>query len=95
MKYHAQFLLDKGKSNFTEKNSTMNTTIISAEINSADIPFFQSLLKKLNAKNISIGMDKEPAKMTKKEYFSMIDKARNQKGKEVTIDELKSKILSL
>lgn len=37
-----------------QKNSVMNTVRISAEINAADIPIFETLFKKFKAKKVAI-----------------------------------------
>ncbi|MDO4224364.1 MAG: hypothetical protein Q4C75_00530 [Bergeyella zoohelcum] len=73
----------------------MNIATISAEINSEDIPFFETLLKKFKAKKVIIREKKDPTQMTKEEFLDKINKASAEKGREVTFSELKSKILSV
>lgn len=60
----------------------MNTTIISAEINSLDVPLFERLLKQFQAKSIKIE-EKDPTKMSEEEFFSKIDNGLEEykKGK--------------
>ena len=57
----------------------METTILTAEINTSDLHFFEVLLKKLKAKNIRVAKVEDNTKMTKEAYFSMIDEARKAK----------------
>lgn len=66
----------------------MNTATISAEINSADIPMLEALLKRIKAKSIKIEK-KDPTKMTKKEFFEMVDKARKSPSRRVSTMEIK------
>lgn len=56
----------------------MNTITMTAEINKEDVSFFQTLLQKFKAKKV-VFEEKDPAKMSKEEYFAMIDKARAEK----------------
>lgn len=72
----------------------MNTATISAEIKTSDIPLLEALLKKFKAKSIKIEMPKDDAKMTKEEYFEMIDKASKGKKYDMSFDELMQKTLS-
>lgn len=51
----------------------METVIIRAEINKEDLPFVEKFLDFLKAKSIKIE-EKDPTKMTKKEFFERIDK---------------------
>lgn len=51
----------------------METVIIRAEINKEDLPFVEKFLNFLKAKSIKIE-EKDPTKMTKKEFFERIDK---------------------
>lgn len=67
----------------------MNTAIISAEINSTDIPLFETLLKRVKAKSIKIE-EKDPTKMSKEEFFAMINKARKEPAKKMTREERKA-----
>lgn len=53
----------------------MNTAIISAEIDAEYLPTFKVLLKQFKAKSIKIE-EKETTKMSKEEFFAMVDKAR-------------------
>lgn len=66
----------------------MNTATISAEINPADIPMLEALLKRIKAKSIKIE-EKDPTKMTKKEFFEMVDKARKSPSRRVSTIEIK------
>lgn len=67
----------------------MNTAIISAEINSTDIPLFEAFLKKIKAKSVRIE-EKDPTKMSKEEFFAMVDKARKEPTKKMTREERKA-----
>lgn len=53
----------------------MNTAIISAKIDAEYLPTFKVLLKQFKAKSIKIE-EKETTKMSKEEFFAMVDKAR-------------------
>lgn len=66
----------------------MNTAIISAEINSADIPMLEALLKRIKAKSIKI-KENDPTKMTKKEFFEMVNKSRKSPSRRVSTMEIK------
>lgn len=70
----------------------MNTTIISAEINSEDVPLLEQLLKKFKAKSIKIE-EKDPTKMSKEEFFAMIDRARKGKKHKISREEMKKMLL--
>lgn len=61
----------------------METAIISAEINKADIPLLKDLLKRFKAKSVKVE-EKIPVEMSKEEFFTKIDKAR--KGKKIKMD---------
>lgn len=76
-----------------QKNKSMNTATISAEINATDVPIFEALFKRLKAKKIVIKQEKDDTKMSQKEFFAMIDKARKQPSRKVTIEELKNRYL--
>lgn len=69
----------------------MNTTIFQAEINNSDLELVQSFLKRLKAKNIII--KKDDTKMTKDQYFRMIDEARKEKTTRMTVEEMRAKYL--
>lgn len=79
--------------NFVPKYGTkivknMETVIINAEINKEDLPFVEKFLDFLKAKSIKIE-EKDPTKMTKKEFFEMIDKARKEPSRRVSTNEIK------
>lgn len=61
----------------------MNTAIISAEINSADIPMLEALLKRIKAKSIKI----EEKDTYSEEFAKKIRQARKerQRGKTIKI----------
>lgn len=67
----------------------MNTATISAEIKTSDIPLLEALLKKFKAKSIKIEIPKDDAKMTKEEYFEMIDERRKGKDIEMSREKLR------
>lgn len=67
----------------------METVIIRAEINKEDLPFIEKILTLIKAKSIKIE-EKDPTKMTKKEFFAMIDKARKEPTKRMTKEERKA-----
>ncbi|MBT0574304.1 hypothetical protein PG294_09850 [Riemerella anatipestifer] len=67
----------------------MNTSIITAEIKTSDVPLFKELLKKFKAKSIKVE-EKDPTKMTKEEFFAKIDKARQEPTKRMTREEHKA-----
>lgn len=64
------------------------TTILSAEVSTADIPVLEALLKKFKAKSIKFE-EKDPTKMSKEEFFSKIDKARKSSSRKVSEKEIK------
>lgn len=70
----------------------MSTTIISAEIKSSDVPLFEALLKKFKAKSVKIE-EKDPIEMSKEEFFAKIDKARNQKGRRMSISDFEARFV--
>lgn len=67
----------------------MNTATIIAEINKTDIPLLELLLKKFKAKSIKIE-ENDPTKMTKEEFFSMINRRENGGFKKMSRDERKA-----
>lgn len=67
----------------------METTILTAEINTSDLHFIEVLLKKLKAKNIRFAKVQDNTKMTKEAYFSMIDEARKGEKIELSKEEIK------
>lgn len=71
----------------------MNTITMTAEINKEDVSFFQTLLQKFKAKKV-VFEEKDPAKMSKEEYFSMIDKARAGKKIKMSREEMRKLLLS-
>lgn len=68
----------------------MSTAIITAQINSEDIPLLKELLKKFKAKSIEVKEEKDPTKMSKEEYFAMIDRARKEPTRRMTREERKA-----
>lgn len=67
----------------------MNTTIISAEIKTDDVPLLEALLRKFKAKSIKTHTPQDETKMTKEAYFSMIDERRKEKSIPLTKDKMK------
>lgn len=76
-----------------QKNKSMNTATISAEINATDVPIFEALFKRLKAKKIVIKQEKDDTKMSQKEFFAMIDKRRTSKSVEMSMDEMQKILL--
>lgn len=76
-----------------QKNNDMETTILKAEIKNSDLHIIESLLKRLKAKNISFEKVEDDTKMSKKEYFAMIDKARKGKKVKMSREEMKKMLL--
>lgn len=66
----------------------MNTTTLQVQINTEYLPVFQSLFKQYKAKSQIIKEEKDDTKMTKEEYFAMIDEARVGKKTKATKQEL-------
>lgn len=62
----------------------MSNVILSAEINSNDVPLFEKLLKQFKAKSIKVE-EKDPTKMSKEEFKEMLDNAEKEKSN-VTIN---------
>lgn len=67
----------------------MNTATISAEIKTSDIPLLEALLKKFKAKSIKIEIPEDDTKMSKEEYFEMIDERRKGKDIEMSREKLR------
>jgi len=65
----------------------MDTVKISAEINSVDIPLFEALFKRVKAKSIKIEK-RDPTKMSKEEFFAMIDKRRKSKSIKMSMEDM-------
>lgn len=65
----------------------MDTVKISAEINSVDIPLFEALFKRVKAKSIKIER-RDPTKMSKEEFFAMIDKRRKSKSIKMSMEDM-------
>ncbi|MDY3538405.1 hypothetical protein PG275_10385 [Riemerella anatipestifer] len=70
----------------------MNTSIITAEIKTSDIPLLEEILKKFKAKSIKVE-EKDPTKMTKKEFFAKIDRARAGKKVKMSREEMTKLLL--
>ena len=71
----------------------MDTVKITAEINSVDVPLFEALFKRVEAKSIKIE-EKDPTKMSKEEFFAKIDKARTGKKIRMSREEMRKMLLS-
>ncbi|MDR7795522.1 hypothetical protein RIU45_11200 [Riemerella anatipestifer] len=67
----------------------MSTVTITAEINTSDVPLLKELLKKFKAKSIKVE-DKDPTKMSKDEFFEMVDERRKGNFKRMTREERKA-----
>ena len=70
----------------------MDTVKISAEINSVDIPLFEALFKRVKAKSIKIER-RDPTKMSKEEFFAMIDQRRKSKRLEMSMEDMQKFLL--
>lgn len=70
-------------------------TTISFVIEEAnEVPKIKNVLKALGAKKLKISMEQDDeTKMTKKDFFAKIDKAKNEKGTETSIEQLKKTFL--
>lgn len=67
----------------------MSTVILQVELKSEDVSLFQGLLKKFKAKSTVIKEEKDDTKMTKEEYFKMIDERRAGEKIEMSRDEIR------
>lgn len=67
----------------------MNTAIVNIEMQTSDIPALKDFLKKFKTSSIKIE-EKDPTKMSKEEFFSMVDKARKEPTKKMTREERKA-----
>lgn len=72
----------------------MSTATITAQISSEHIPLLKELLKKLKAKSIEVKEEKDPTKMSKEDFFDMVDKSSKGKKYDMSFDELMQKTLS-
>lgn len=70
----------------------MDTVKITAEINSVDVPLLEALLKKFKAKSIKIE-ENDPTKMSRKDFFAMIDKRRKSPSVEISMEEMQKILL--
>jgi hypothetical protein len=64
----------------------MNTILIKAEINPADLDTFKILLKKFKAKNIEIQETYSPKKITKEQFYAEIEKGLKEVNEGKTIE---------
>ncbi|WP_203967775.1 hypothetical protein [Capnocytophaga stomatis] len=71
----------------------METTILKAEIKNSDLHIIESLLKRLKAKNISFEKVEDDTKMSKKEFFAKIDRARAGKKHRISMEEMQKMLL--
>lgn len=53
----------------------MNTARITVEIKESDLSFFETFLKKIKAKKINVEKIQDDTKMSKKEFYQMIEEA--------------------
>ncbi len=67
--------------------------IITAEINSTDIPFFKLFFEKMKAKNIHIEDSNSDATYTKEAFFEMIESSRKGSFSNMNKEERKKLLL--
>lgn len=67
----------------------MNTAIVNIEMQTSDIPALKDFLKKFKTSSIKIE-EKDPTKMSKEEFFSMIDSRRKRNFKKMSREERKT-----
>ena len=70
----------------------METVIIKVEIKREDLSIIEAILKKFQAKSLKIE-ETDPARMTKEEYFGMIDEARKGKKKKMSREEMRKLLI--
>lgn len=68
------------------------TTIFQVEIGNKYVPIFQSLFKQYKLKS-QIVEKEDDTKMTKEEFFSMIDKSSKEEKRSITLQEFENKYL--
>lgn len=71
----------------------MSTVTLQVELKSEDVSLFQGLLKKFKAKSKVIKEEKDDTKMTREEYFKMIDEARAGKKHKISREEMRKMLL--
>ncbi len=77
-----------------QKNSKeMNTARITVEIKESDLSFFETFLKKIKAKKINVEKIQDDTKMSKKEFYQMIEEASKSPKRELSKSELKEMLL--
>lgn len=70
----------------------MESIIISAEVKLEDANVLETILKKFKAKSIT-KKKKDPTKMSKEEFFHMIDKRRKSKNIKMNMEEMQKLLL--
>lgn len=70
----------------------MNTLTVHAEIRKVDIPLLEQLFKRIDAKKVVFEREQK-SEMTEEEFFDMIDEAIKQKGRKVTVEQLRQRYL--
>lgn len=68
----------------------MNTTI---KIENANTSILEEIKAFLREKKVAFSVEKDDTKMSKEAFFAMIDEARKQPTRRVTIEELKNRYL--
>lgn len=71
-----------------------NTITFQSNVNALDFPFIERILENLKATGTKVIKEEtDDTLMTKKEFYSKIDKASSQKGKRITVEDFEAKYL--
>jgi len=85
---------EKTKKLKQEKNMSTNTITFQSNVNALDFPFIERILESLKATGTKVIKEEtDDTLMTKKEFYSKIDKASSQKGKRITVEDFEAKYL--
>ena len=68
-----------------------NTITFQSNVNALDFPFIERILESLKATGTKVIKEEtDDTLMTKKEFYSKIDKASSQKGKRITVEDFEA-----
>ncbi|MDO5105605.1 hypothetical protein [Capnocytophaga sp.] len=71
----------------------MSTARVTVEIKESDLSFFEIFLKKIKAKKIKVEKIQDDTKMSKKEFYQMIEEASKSPKRKISKDELQKMLL--
>ena len=71
-----------------------NTITFQSNVNALDFPFIERILESLKATGTKVIKEEtDDTLMTKKEFYSKIDKPSSQKGRRITVEDFEAKYL--